>query len=60
MENKYHNGKIYRLINDLDDEFYIGSTCSSLSSRLSLHRHDAKSGATSRKVRYKYINVYKL
>lgn len=41
-ENKYANGKIYRMVNEVDGEFYVGSTCSSLAKRLSLHKNDAR------------------
>ncbi len=38
MDNKYHNGKIYAVRNIMDDDVYIGSTCSSLSQRMVKHR----------------------
>lgn len=39
--NKYNNAKIYRLINDIDNEFYIGSTCEKLARRKSKHKTKA-------------------
>ena len=28
--NRYNNGKIYKLVNDVDDEIYVGSTTGTL------------------------------
>lgn len=39
---KYSNGKIYKLVNDVNDEIYVGSTCNSLSKRIAKHRYFAK------------------
>lgn len=36
--NKYHNGKIYKIVNDIDDKVYIGSTCQPLYKRLFEHK----------------------
>ena len=33
----YQNGKIYKIINDIDDKIYIGSTTSLLCQRLAGH-----------------------
>lgn len=52
--NKYLKGKIYRLVNSVDDEFYIGSTCNPLHKRLYVHKYKAKS-TTNRNV-YKHLN----
>jgi predicted GIY-YIG superfamily endonuclease len=46
--NKYAKGKIYRLVNDVDNEFYVGSTCDLLSKRLYGHKKDAKEGVERR------------
>ena len=40
--NRYNNSKVYKLINDVDDYFYIGSTCSSSAKRLNSHKSNAK------------------
>lgn len=40
--NRYTNGKIYKLVNDVDDEIYVGSTCLPLHKRLYKHKNDAK------------------
>ena len=34
----YNNGKIYKLVNSVDNEIYIGSTCDSLSKRKYQHK----------------------
>lgn len=40
--NTFKNAKIYKLTNSVDNEFYIGSTCSTLQRRLSSHKGNAK------------------
>lgn len=40
----YSKGKIYCIRNHVDDEVYVGSTCETLSSRMSKHRYDCKRG----------------
>jgi hypothetical protein len=40
--NRYTNGKIYRLVNSVDDEIYVGSTCSTLAKRFYGHKKDAE------------------
>lgn len=42
MENKYQSGKIYCIRNSIDDDIYIGSTCTPLSQRMVKHRSEAK------------------
>ena len=39
---RYSEGKVYKIINDCDDEIYVGSTCDSLSRRMSGHRRKSK------------------
>ena len=34
----YKNGKIYKILNDIEDDIYVGSTCQSLSQRMAKHR----------------------
>jgi hypothetical protein len=42
-KKNFENGKIYRLINVLNNQtIYIGSTCSSLQKRLWHHKNDCK------------------
>jgi hypothetical protein len=36
--NKYAKGKIYKLVNNVDNEFYVGSTCDSLARRKGGHK----------------------
>ena len=38
----YKNGKIYKIVNDVDDCIYIGSTTLSLNMRMIYHRKRAK------------------
>lgn len=40
--NKYHTGKIYKLVNTVDDDIYVGSTHHPLTVRLSLHKYHGK------------------
>lgn len=40
--NKYQTGKIYKLVNTVDDDIYIGSTHHPLTVRLSLHKSHRK------------------
>lgn len=40
--NRYQNGKIYKLVNTVDDKIYVGSTSMPLSKRKSNHKADAK------------------
>jgi hypothetical protein len=51
VNNRYANGKIYKLENDIDDLIYVGSTCDSLCNRKCGH------GKTSR--RNPHFKVYK-
>ena len=38
LRNKFYNAKIYKLIDNTNDNVYIGSCCSSLKTRLSKHK----------------------
>ena len=51
--NRYANGKIYRLVSNVDEEFYVGSTCSILAKRLYEHKKDAERGILPA---YKHLN----
>lgn len=42
----YANGKIYRIVCEETDQQYIGSTCSTLVKRLSIHKSKMKSGTS--------------
>ena len=39
----YENGRIYKILNHVDNECYVGSTCQPLSKRMTLHRRGANS-----------------
>ena len=39
----YHKGKIYKILNTIDNEIYVGSTCELLSQRMARHRSTMKS-----------------
>ena len=54
--NRYNNGKIYKLVDQENGYFYIGSTCDTLVKRLYHHKHTA-TRHPERKV-YKYFNNY--
>ena len=53
-QNRYNHTKIYKLIDCINHNFYIGSTCDILSKRLSWHKDCSKQNP-ERKV-YKYFN----
>ena len=38
----YSKGKIYKILNNIDDEIYVGSTVETLSHRMAKHRCDMK------------------
>ena len=38
----YQNGKIYKIVNDVNDDIYIGSTCNPLWSRFACHKSYTK------------------
>lgn len=40
--NKYQNGKIYKIVNDVNDECYVGSTTRLLCQRMTNHISDMK------------------
>jgi len=50
----YQNGKIYKLVNNVDDEIYVGSTCNPLRVRKGGHKRDSKT-RPNYKV-YKHLN----
>ena len=51
----YQNSKIYKLINSIDDQIYIGSTCQTLTTRISKHKNDAQR-YPARPV-YRHLNI---
>jgi len=54
MNNKYENGKIYKVINTVDDKIYIGSTVRRLCDRMGNHRSAANGEIRTSKF-YKHI-----
>ncbi len=38
----YQNGKIYKIVNDINESIYVGGTSLELSARMAGHREDAK------------------
>lgn len=57
-DNRYHHGKIYSIRSHQTDEVYIGSTCSTLTKRLSQHKANFKSWCKDNK--NKYLTSYKI
>ena len=53
MENKYSRGKVYKVVNNVDDEIYVGSTVLTLSKRLDAHRQGSKVPARQNIALYK-------
>ena len=51
----YANGKIYRLVNNVDEKYYIGSTCNPLHKRKNRHKRDAVKSPTQPV--YKHLNI---
>eukprot|EP01043_Picozoa_sp_COSAG02_P066139 COSAG02_NODE_10200_length_1996_cov_3.594623_1_plen_169_part_10 len=52
----YQYGKIYKIVNNVDDMIYIGSTCSRLSKRLHGHKID-KSGKGWKRRLYQHVDA---
>ena len=42
LRNKLDKAKIYKIVDNTNDNKYIGSTCQSLKTRLSVHKNDYK------------------
>ena len=40
--NRYNNAKVCKLVNTVDETFYIGSTCNTLARRLGQHKTNAR------------------
>ena len=50
MTKDYSKGKLYHIVNDLDDYIYIGSTTERLSSRMAKHQFDMKNPQNNSKI----------
>ena len=46
---RYKNGKIYKIVNDINDQLYIGSTCLPLSKRLYNHKKECERDGSSQR-----------
>ena len=42
METKFNKGKVYKILNSIDNEIYVGSTIETLARRMAKHRSKAK------------------
>ena len=56
MENKYENGKIYKIWNELTDDIYVGSTCNLLCKRMARHRSNSLDDKLKQRKLYKLMN----
>lgn len=52
----YQNSRIYKIVNDVSDDIYIGSTCQPLSKRMAEHRSKAKQHP-NRKIYQKFNEI---
>ena len=51
----YANGKVYKLVNNVDDEIYVGSTCSELRKRKNDHKSKSL-GKRKNQSNYQHLN----
>jgi group I intron endonuclease len=51
----YSKGKIYKILNTIDGEIYVGSTCQPLSKRFYEHKRDHKREKFSRLLIYDHM-----
>ena len=54
--NKYQQGKIYKIINTVDDKIYFGSTTRKLNLRFNNHRSDCKKVKNATFPLYQHMN----
>ena len=54
----YTNGRIYKILNYIDNEVYVGSTCQSLSKRMAYHRNDANKPMKQHRLLYTKLMDY--
>jgi hypothetical protein len=57
MTVNYENGKIYQLVNFVNDYVYVGSTCGSISKRLHNHKRKYLSGQAATRKLYQILRV---
>ena len=56
-ENRYQHSKVYKLVDQINGYYYIGSTaCSTLSKRLMWHKQDASKVKNKSIKKYEYFN----
>ena len=54
----FRNGRIYRILNHIDDECYVGSTCQALCKRMAVHREDSRRDKNRHRPLYAKMNSY--
>ena len=54
----YKNGKIYKILNNVDDNVYVGSTCQTLSKRMAKHRENINKKEKCNCKLYKHMQQY--
>lgn len=57
VENKYKNGKIYKIVDNTSDKYYIGSTTQTLTERLTQHEKNFKMYKNSK---YNYVSSFEI
>ena len=57
VESRYKYSKVYKLVDQIDGYYYIGSTaCKCLSKRFTWHKQDARKENLSKSKKYQYFN----
>ena len=56
--NRYQNGKIYQITNNIDDMVYIGSTCLPLRKRIYNHKKEHHSGKGPNRRLFQHTEQY--
>jgi hypothetical protein len=56
--NRYQNGKIYQITNNIDDMVYIGSTCLPLRKRIYNHKKEHHSGKGPNRRLFQHTTQY--
>lgn len=54
--SKYVDGKIYKIVNDIDDQVYVGSSIDLLNNRMALHKCVHKKDEYKNRKLYKHMN----
>ena len=53
---KYNNSQIYKIVNDINSEVYIGSTCQTILKRFNKHISNCKNESKKHRPLYKLMN----